>query len=220
MLDVNLDSVVKVFWSLEEVPQVKVQTPEEKLFEDVFIETHTRNEEGRYVVQLPFREKPPELNESYCGALRRFVYLENRLIKNPALYEQYSSFMRDYCDSGHMSLISSDAEPEEVYYIPQHCVLKPKTSSTKLSLVFNASAKTSEVGLIDRPCTKRNVLSELARVYDPLGFLTPLTLLAKCLMSDAWRLGLAWDEPLPLSLSEKWSRYKDELQFVSTFSAE
>lgn len=50
---------------------------------------------------------------------------------------------------------------------------------------------------IDRLCTKRTVLSDLARVYDPLGFLTPITLFAKHLMQCLWSRGLQWDEPPP-----------------------
>ncbi|KAJ8974436.1 hypothetical protein NQ317_014481 [Molorchus minor] len=47
---------------------------------------------------------------------------------------------------------------------------------------------TYNVGFSDRPCTKRTILSELARIFDPLGFLTPLTLFAKLLLQQLWSL--------------------------------
>lgn len=49
---------------------------------------------------------------------------------------------------------------------------------------FNATVK----------LTKRNILSEIAKIYDPLGLLGPVILYAKRLMQDVWRCGLHWDE--------------------------
>ena len=48
-----------------------------------------------------------------------------------------------------------------------------------------------DLGLI---ITKRVVLSLVARVFDPLGFLTPLIIKLKCLFQDIRRFGLNWDE--------------------------
>ncbi|XP_066973185.1 uncharacterized protein [Macrobrachium rosenbergii] len=49
----------------------------------------------------------------------------------------------------------------------------------------------------DIVCTKRNVLSLIARCFDPLGFICPFFMHAKILFQEIWRLGLDWDEPLP-----------------------
>ncbi|XP_066958650.1 uncharacterized protein [Macrobrachium rosenbergii] len=49
----------------------------------------------------------------------------------------------------------------------------------------------------DIVCTKRNVLSLIARCFDPLGFICPFVMHAKMLFQEIWRLGLDWDEPLP-----------------------
>ncbi|XP_068208316.1 uncharacterized protein [Palaemon carinicauda] len=42
--------------------------------------------------------------------------------------------------------------------------------------------------------TKRNVLSVIARCFNPLGLISPFVMLAKILFQDIWRLGLNWDE--------------------------
>ena len=57
--------------------------------------------------------------------------------------------------------------------------------------------------------TKRVVLSLLARVYDPLGLLTPFTVLAKCLFQELWELRLNWDEVLPDEAAELFCRWID-----------
>ena len=47
--------------------------------------------------------------------------------------------------------------------------------------------------------TKRAILSEIARIYDPLGLLTPVTTELKSLMKYLWTTGLGWDDVLPFA---------------------
>jgi len=49
-----------------------------------------------------------------------------------------------------MSLVTNPALQESHYYIPNHCVLKPSSTSTKLRVVFDASCTTtSQLSLND-----------------------------------------------------------------------
>lgn len=41
---------------------------------------------------------------------------------------------------------------------------------------------------LEKKCTKRNILSEIARIFDPLGFLMPLIIYAKQIMQNLWAL--------------------------------
>ena len=55
--------------------------------------------------------------------------------------------------------------------------------------------------------TNRNVLSHIARMFDPLGWISPATIVAKILLQSLWLQKLTWDEPLPNDVSEKWTRW-------------
>lgn len=77
---------------------------------------------------------------------------------------------------------------------------------------------TYKVSPLDRECTKRSLLSDLARIYDPLGFLAPLTFFAKHLMQRLWTLGLQWDDSPPANISDLWSQYKTQLPSLSQLS--
>ena len=55
--------------------------------------------------------------------------------------------------------------------------------------------------------TKRGILGKLAKIYDPLGLVSPLTLTGKTLYREACDLKLAWDTPLPSTLLQKWLKY-------------
>jgi len=54
------------------------------------------------------------LGDSYCLARRRFKSLEAKLDRNPALKAQYSAFLREYMDFGHVSLVTK--EPSETQF--------------------------------------------------------------------------------------------------------
>lgn len=64
------------------------------------------------------------------------------------------------------------------------------------------------------PFTKRSVLSTIARLYDPLGWLTPVILWAKAFMQLLWTKGTQWDDPLPPELESRWSQFTQELALV------
>ncbi|XP_075163011.1 uncharacterized protein LOC142235633 [Haematobia irritans] len=59
--------------------------------------------------------------------------------------------------------------------------------------------------------TKRQILSVIARLYDPLGWLGPIVILAKVLMQQLWEEKANWDEPVPDHLMVKWSSFRDKL---------
>ncbi|XP_025204843.1 uncharacterized protein LOC112601423 [Melanaphis sacchari] len=63
--------------------------------------------------------------------------------------------------------------------------------------------------------TKRGVLSVIARIYDPLGFLAPVLLFAKHIMQLIWLSGIAWDDRLPLEIEELWSQLVSDLPSLS-----
>ena len=54
--------------------------------------------------------------------------------------------------------------------------------------------------------SKRSILSAISSVYDPLGLLAPIVLVAKIILQDIWRLKCGWDETLPASILNRRRR--------------
>ena len=52
--------------------------------------------------------------------------------------------------------------------------------------------------------TKRTVLEQVMKIYDPLGLVSPFTLLAKIYLREVWSRNLDWDAHLPADLTTKW----------------
>jgi hypothetical protein len=70
----------------------------------------------------------------------------------------------------------------------------------------------------NKPPTKRTVLSTIAQIFDPCGFLVPFIMMAKCFMQLLWTKGLSWDSPLPSDLHSQWKSFCDEVQFSPQIS--
>lgn len=65
--------------------------------------------------------------------------------------------------------------------------------------------------------TKRQVLSTIAKLYDPNGYLAPVIIVAKILMQDLWRLEIGWDQPIPVEMCNQWSAFYTSLGQLSQF---
>lgn len=65
--------------------------------------------------------------------------------------------------------------------------------------------------------SKRAILSEIVRIYDPLRLLTPITTELKRLMKYLWSIELGWDDVIPGIAVATWMHYRNEL---SVFASE
>ncbi|XP_055614819.1 uncharacterized protein LOC129761137 [Toxorhynchites rutilus septentrionalis] len=142
----ELSELLRSFYKLEacDVIQHPSKAADEQCLEH-FRQTHQRDQEGRYCVRHPFNDRKGELGDSRAIAIRRFLSLERRLDREPNIKQQYSAFMREYEELGHMKAIAADEneDPNSAYYIPHHCVVKPSSTTTKLRVVFDGSTATS-----------------------------------------------------------------------------
>ncbi|KMQ83402.1 hypothetical protein RF55_20138, partial [Lasius niger] len=59
--------------------------------------------------------------------------------------------------------------------------------------------------------SKRTVLSDVARLFDPAGWAAPVLIGAKVFLQDLWLAGLDWDEALPPTLQTRWLRLASSL---------
>lgn len=137
----QLNSTLKKFWEIENIPTKTFMSPEDTLCEQKYLNSVTRNIDGRFVVALPFKTEEPNFKFSKELALKRFYSLETRLLRDRDLYNTYNQFLLEYLELGHMEKVSSSDYSHKGFYIPHLYVSKPDSISTKLRVVFNASAK-------------------------------------------------------------------------------
>jgi len=145
-VDKNLYDLLQSFWKLEEVSSSSTASlsTDEQECEQHYKLTHSRDQEGRYIVRLPFKQSATQLGDSRSKALRIFSNQSKRFANDPKYAHAYSEFLNEYERLGHMRLVSDlEAEPKLMYYLPHHGVIRETSLTTKLRVVFNGSSRTS-----------------------------------------------------------------------------
>ncbi|XP_015119829.1 uncharacterized protein LOC107043042 [Diachasma alloeum] len=94
-------------------------------------------------------------------------------------------------------------------------VIQFEESVTKvLGLCWHQSSDTFQYKSRDfktETITKRIVSSEIAQIFDPLGFIAPVVVQGKILLQDLWKLKCSWDDPLPEEYIHRWESFRQEL---------
>ncbi|XP_058448933.1 uncharacterized protein LOC131428890 [Malaya genurostris] len=164
---ITLEESLEQFWKMEDLTTKDNFSVEERHCESLYQTTVARNHKGRYIVRLP--RKPDFdvlLGKSKANALRRFTYLEARLERNFNLKFEYHQFMKEYLSLGHMQLVEpNDDSCCKAYYSPHHPVVKESSTSTRVRVVFDGSAKTSSgYSLNDALCVGPVVQDDLLTI--------------------------------------------------------
>ncbi|XP_028165136.1 uncharacterized protein LOC114356249 [Ostrinia furnacalis] len=65
--------------------------------------------------------------------------------------------------------------------------------------------------------TKREVLAQVMRIYDPLGLLAPIVVRGRILFQNLWRKGLGWDERLSDADQITWNEWFESRKSILQF---
>jgi len=139
---VDINNQLIRFWELEEGCNQRQLSKEERACETHFMQTHKRDDNGRFVVNIPLKQDPSSLGESFHIAKKRLINLESKLHKDSTVRERYTAFLQEYKALGHMTQINDSQLEEAACYLPHHCVLRSESLTTKIRVVFDASAAT------------------------------------------------------------------------------
>ena len=66
--------------------------------------------------------------------------------------------------------------------------------------------------------TKRQMLSDIAKLSDPLGWLSPLIIVFKILVQRTWISGIGWDDDVPNAILQTWLSARKDLPSISNIS--
>lgn len=174
--------------------------------------------------------------EEYPSAsafVEKNFYVDDGLISVPSVEEakELIAEARDLCKLGGLRLhkfnsnkrevldsvdpteraVSSDPLNLDLNAAPAECALGIQWSLEHDTFSFNVSPQT-------KPSTRRGILSVIASLYDPVGFVAPFILTGKCILQELCRRGIGWDDPLPEDLSPRWEEWKSGLEVLKEVS--
>ena len=124
------------FWGLD---TVGIKEIENSVLENFMDNIHF--ERCRYTVELPFKKRFLVLPDNYKLSWTRLQTLKRKLNKNPELLKAYDDVFKEQLKSGIIDEVGDSVEIGNVMYLPHRSVIKNNEQSTKLRIVFDASAK-------------------------------------------------------------------------------
>lgn len=72
--------------------------------------------------------------------------------------------------------------------------------------------------IMDGPLTNRKILSRIAQLFDPLGLVSPVVVIAKITLQELWKLSLSWDDEVPEGVRRSWMEYQEHLPLLNDWS--
>ena len=94
----------------------------------------------RYRVKLPWKEGEYEIPNNKELAEQRLSSLMKRLDKQPDVLAEYDRIMKEQLASNIIEPVD-EKEKKEVHYLPHHPVVRESAETTKVRIVYDASAK-------------------------------------------------------------------------------
>ena len=164
--DYDLNETLRSFWELESLGIRIVEA--EKSIHDKFKE-EISFKDGRYKVSLPWKEMHDPLPDNYALSLRRLEGLIRRLKQSPDILQEYDATIQKQISEGIVEVVpdSETKEEGEVHYLPHHAVIRHDKETTKLRVVYDASARSGGPSLNDclytGPKFNQNVCNILLR---------------------------------------------------------
>ena len=146
--DRQLDKQLKRFWELESFGIVDRECTIHEQFSEVI-----KFSDGRYKVPLPWKDPSTLIPDNYQLSKKRLLSLLQRLRQCPGVLEPYDQIIREQVQLGIVQPVETDSDEitvkGRIHYLPHHAVVRHDKDTTKVRVVYDASAKSHGPSLND-----------------------------------------------------------------------
>ena len=159
-----IESNLKRFWELE---SLGINPVEQSVYEK-FLSTVTHRD-GRYEVHLPWKYSQVTIPDNYQLSLKRLESLLKRLREDPKTLKEHDNIIHEQLDRGIIERVdpTSTGEGSRIHYLPHHAIIRRDKKTTKMRIVYEASAKSDGPSLNDclysGPSLAENIVDILLR---------------------------------------------------------
>ncbi|KAE8293762.1 hypothetical protein D5F01_LYC06696 [Larimichthys crocea] len=143
----QVSNQLQAFWEIE---SLGISCKDEERAADTEAQEHFSRsvsyKERRYDVKLPWRQDKSELPDNLRVAQKSFEGLKRKLKADVTLFKGYNDVIDDYlqqgiCEDVPQTKGTAGAGKNNIkYYLPHHAVIREDKATTKLRVVFDASA--------------------------------------------------------------------------------
>ena len=138
----------------------------------------------------------------------------------------------DTCSKGGLRLTKFTSNSKEVLQsIPReehskellkrdlNCDGLPMERALGIQWNVDADQFSFSISINEKPFTRRGILSIVSSVYDPMGFVAPVTLTARQILQELCQNNkLGWDDEIPNECATKWHEWLSELPKLEQIS--
>ena len=142
----QLDENVKQMWKLETLGIVEGDEIHDKFVENI------KYYGNRYSAKLPWRDGHENLASNFELSLGRLKSQVLKLRKEPDILGEYDKVITEQINSGIVEKISHEDDCATVHYIPHLAVIRKEAKTTKLRVVYDASAKIDKTSMSLNDC--------------------------------------------------------------------
>jgi len=98
----------------------------------------------RYQIRWPWKSPSPNLPDNFDVAYGRFKSLSRRFQAHKTLLQQYNDIIQSQLKQGIIEKVTEKDFDHMTHYLLHHPVLTPSKSTTKVRIVYDASARSSK----------------------------------------------------------------------------
>ena len=128
----------RVLWDLETLGITESDGVYEEFVDNI---TFNRN---RYSVKLPWKEGRDVLDSNFELSLSCMKGQVRKLRKEPEVLREYDPVIKEQLASGVIERVEESGKVDRAHYIPHLAVIRKEASTTKLRVVYDASAKSGK----------------------------------------------------------------------------
>ena len=103
-----------------------------------------RNEEGWYQTGVIWKPNIPDLPDNEKGSKARHHKLIQRLERQPDLYDKHEEILTDQINQGIIEKVTESHHSRREFYLPHRAVVRDYAESTKVRIIFDASARAND----------------------------------------------------------------------------
>ncbi|XP_066589558.1 uncharacterized protein [Prorops nasuta] len=235
----EVEKTLRDFWELEEVPEVKPMSTEDSLCEQHFVDTVSRTSSGRFVVALPFRS---DIEKHSLGVsfVRTYVSCVPMNSDFRVFLPHHAVFKTENQKTKIRVVFNASSKTSTGVSLNDTLFIGPKLQQDITQILMNWRSF-RYVGVTDIVKMFRQILVRLedrkyqnilwktdsgeiqafelntvtyenAKIFDLLGWISPIVITLKQLMQSTWLLKLCWDEEIPEPVQSKWLKCYEQLR--------
>lgn len=183
---------------------------------------------ANYIIKRMGIDSAEKYGEDVRKLLEREFYVDNLLTSSPSDEEAISLLSRTdaACAEGGFNLrkvssnspavVNSVPEEKRVPSLKDYDIGKmlPIEKALGVIWIIELDELGFRIAVKDTPLTRRNILTTISSIYDPLGLIAPFLLKGRKILQAISADGYSWDHDLQTSYRMAWMSWRQELQHL------